>query len=46
MQFTSFVKSIRDIMRRDPGISGDAHRIEQLSWMIFLAARASSAEMA
>lgn len=36
MQFTSFVKSIRDIMRRDPGISGDVHRIEQLSWMIFL----------
>ena len=31
-----FVKSLRDIMRMDSGISGDAQRIEQISWMLFL----------
>jgi type I restriction enzyme M protein len=30
------VKSIQDIMRKDAGISGDAQRLEQLSWMFFL----------
>ena len=30
------IKSIQDIMRRDRGINGDAQRIEQLVWMIFL----------
>jgi type I restriction enzyme M protein len=30
------IKSIRDIMRKDAGISGDAQRIEQLAWMFFL----------
>ena len=29
------IKSIRDIFRKDPGLSGDAQRIEQLGWMIF-----------
>ena len=33
---SSFVKSIRNIMRNDPGINGDAQRIEQISWMLFL----------
>ena len=33
---TQFVKRIRDIMRNDPGINGDAQRIEQLSWILFL----------
>ena len=33
---TSFVKRIRDIMRNDPGINGDAQRIEQIAWMLFL----------
>ncbi len=32
----SIIKSIRDIFRKDPGLSGDAQRIEQLGWMIFL----------
>lgn len=32
----SFVKRIRDIMRNDAGISGDAQRIEQIAWMLFL----------
>src|SRR5690606_8641524 len=30
------IKSIRDIFRKDTGLSGDAQRIEQLGWMIFL----------
>ncbi len=30
------IKSIRDIFRQDPGLSGDAQRVEQLGWMIFL----------
>jgi type I restriction enzyme M protein len=30
------VKSIQDIMRKDAGIDGDAQRISQLVWMLFL----------
>ncbi|MBQ9595502.1 MAG: type I restriction-modification system subunit M N-terminal domain-containing protein [Synergistaceae bacterium] len=30
------IKNIRNYMRMDPGISGDAQRIEQLSWILFL----------
>ncbi len=30
------IKSIRDIMRQDIGLNGDAQRIEQLGWMLFL----------
>jgi len=30
------VKSIQDIMRQDAGVDGDAQRISQLVWMIFL----------
>lgn len=33
---TNFVKRIRDIMRNDAGINGDAQRIEQIAWMLFL----------
>jgi N-6 DNA Methylase./HsdM N-terminal domain. len=33
---SNFVKRIRDIMRNDAGINGDAQRIEQLAWMLFL----------
>lgn len=33
---SSFVKRVRDIMYNDAGLSGDAQRIEQLSWMLFL----------
>ena len=32
----SFVKRLRDIMRNDAGINGDAQRIEQIAWMLFL----------
>lgn len=31
-----FVKKLRDIMRNDAGINGDAQRIEQITWMLFL----------
>jgi type I restriction enzyme M protein len=30
------IKSLRDIMRKDPGVDGDAQRISQMVWMIFL----------
>lgn len=30
------IKSIRDIMWQDTGLNGDAQRIEQLGWMLFL----------
>lgn len=33
---TGFVKRIRDIMRQDAGVNGDAQRIEQITWMLFL----------
>lgn len=33
---SNFVKRIRDIMRNDAGINGDAQRIEQIAWLLFL----------
>ena len=33
---SSIIKSIQNIMRNDKGLNGDAQRIEQLGWMIFL----------
>ncbi len=33
---SGFIKRIRDIMRMDAGINGDAQRIEQIVWMLFL----------
>ena len=33
---SGFVKKLRDIMRNDAGINGDAQRIEQIAWMLFL----------
>ena len=32
---SSVISSIRNIMRQDRGISGDAQRLEQLGWMLF-----------
>ena len=32
----NLVKSLQNIMWKDPGVSGDAQRIEQLAWMISL----------
>ena len=33
---SGFVKRLRDIMRNDAGINGDAQRIEQIAWLLFL----------
>ena len=33
---SGFVKRLRDIMRSDAGINGDAQRIEQIAWLLFL----------
>ena len=33
---SSFVKRIRDIMWNDAGVNGDAQRIEQMAWILFL----------
>lgn len=33
---SGIIKTIRNLMRGDKGINGDAQRIEQLGWMIFL----------
>ena len=33
---SGFVKRLRDIMRNDAGINGDAQRIEQIVWPLFL----------
>ena len=30
------IKSIQDIMRKDTGVDGDAQRLSQLVWMLFL----------
>lgn len=30
------IKSIHDVMRKDPGLDGDAQRLTQLSWLLFL----------
>ena len=32
----NLIKSVRDIMRKDAGVDGDAQRISQMVWMIFL----------
>ncbi len=36
MSLNNFVKRLQDIMRKDQGISGDAQRIEQMVWLLFL----------
>lgn len=36
MTISTTIKSIQDIMRQDAGVDGDAQRISQLVWMIFL----------
>ena len=33
---SGFVKRLRDIMRNDAGINGDAQRLEQIAWLLFL----------
>ncbi|MCK4997172.1 N-6 DNA methylase [Candidatus Pacearchaeota archaeon] len=36
MSVGNIIQSIRNIMRRDEGVDGDAQRISQIVWMIFL----------
>ena len=36
MSLSTTIKSIQDIMRKDAGVDGDAQRISQLCWMLFL----------
>lgn len=36
MSISTTIKSIQDIMRKDVGVDGDAQRIGQLVWMLFL----------
>lgn len=36
MSITNIVKRLQNIMRQDAGINGDAQRIEQIVWMLFL----------
>src|SRR5512139_2374019 len=35
-QLGSVIKSARDIMRKDRGLSGDSDRLPQLTWLLFL----------
>jgi type I restriction enzyme M protein len=36
MAITNFIKRIQDVMRNDAGVNGDAQRIEQIVWILFL----------
>jgi type I restriction enzyme M protein len=36
MSIATLIKSIQDIMRKDVGVDGDAQRISQIVWLIFL----------
>ncbi len=36
MSMTATIKTIQNIMRKDVGVDGDAQRISQLAWMLFL----------
>src|SRR5208282_2917665 len=36
MSLSASIKSIQDIMRKDVGVDGDAQRISQLVWLLFL----------
>jgi type I restriction enzyme M protein len=36
MAIGSLIKSIQDIMRKDVGVDGDAQRISQIVWLLFL----------
>lgn len=36
MSLSNIIKNLRNTMRQDAGISGDAQRIEQLAWLLFI----------
>lgn len=35
-QISSIIKSVRDLLRKDAGLAGDADRLPQLTWLLFL----------
>ena len=35
-QLSSTIKSVRDQLRKDAGLSGDTDRLPQLTWLLFL----------
>lgn len=36
MSITTLIKTLQDIMRKDVGVDGDAQRISQIVWLLFL----------
>ncbi|QTA86483.1 HsdM family class I SAM-dependent methyltransferase [Desulfonema magnum] len=36
MNVSPVIKNIRNVMRQDKGVNGDAQRLEQMGWMLFL----------
>ena len=36
MPLSTLIKTIQDIMRKDVGVDGDAQRISQMVWLLFL----------
>ena len=36
MSINNIVKRLQDVMRNDAGVNGDAQRIEQMVWILFL----------
>ena len=36
MSIGTLIKTIQDIMRKDVGVDGDAQRISQIVWLLFL----------
>ena len=36
MSINNIIKRLQDIMRNDAGVNGDAQRIEQIVWILFL----------
>ena len=45
MSINNLVKRLQDIMRNDAGVNGDAQRIEQLVWLLFLKVYDSKEEL-
>jgi type I restriction enzyme M protein len=37
-QLATTIKSVRDLLRKDAGLSGDTDRLPQLTWLLFLKA--------
>lgn len=35
-QLSAIIKSVRDLLRKDAGLSGDTDRLPQLTWLLFL----------